>query len=279
MNKSLKIIFFGSRDFVIPVIEKVKENFDLVGIVTVADQPAGRHQNLTPTPVKQYFLNSGIPIFDPEKLDSAATQQLKQTNADLFVVAAYGNMIPDQILNLPKFGALNLHPSLLPRHRGPSPLQNTLLNGEKETGMSFMLLDQKMDHGPILYQIPFSISDDETFESLGQKIFLQAAEKVVEVVDKYTNKQLMPLAQNDSQATFTKLIKKEDGFFDIENPPEPEKLDRMIRAFYPWPNAWTRWNDKIVKFLPRQMVQMEGKKAVSLKDFLNGYPDFPLKEI
>jgi methionyl-tRNA formyltransferase len=277
--KELRIIFFGSRDFVIPVIEAVKENFDLEAIVTVSDQPVGRGYKLTPTPVKQHFQDQNVPIFDPEKLDEDFIRTLKNLEPDLFVVAAYGMFLPDELLRIPRFGVLNLHPSLLPKYRGPAPIQNAILNGDDETGMSFMLLDEKMDHGPIIYQTKLVITQQDNFETLGKKLFQHAAEEITHVISHFVKGQLPAKPQNHDQAAFTKLIKKEDGFFEIDNPPSSEKLDQMIRAYYPWPNAWTKWNNKIVKFLPENMVQIEGKKAVKLKDFLNGYPNFPLKQI
>ncbi len=278
-RKELKIIFFGSKEFVIPVIEAISDEFDLLGIVTVPDQPVGRHYKLSPTAVKQYFLDSHIPIFDPVDLDQEFINNLSDLDPDLLVVAAYGMFLPDQLLKIPQFGVLNLHPSLLPKYRGPSPIQNAILNGDQETGMTYMLLDQKMDHGPIIYQTRMDILNQDNFETLGNKLFQYSATEVTNIIKEYTNGKLIAQEQNHTQATFTKLIKKEDGYFDINNPPTSEVLDRMTRAYYPWPNAWTRWNNKVVKFLPNQMVQMEGKKPVSLKDFLNGYPDFPIKQL
>jgi methionyl-tRNA formyltransferase len=275
----LKIVFLGSRGFVIPVAKALQKHFDLVGIISVPDQPSGRGYHLLPTPVKEVFLDSKIPIFTPNKFTPDVIEKIKQLDADLFVMAAYGKIIPTNILEIPKLGVLNLHPSLLPKYRGASPIQNAILNGDETTGMTFMMLDKEMDHGPIVSQVEFPISDDSTFEDLGNRIFEEASQKIPEVIQGLALGKFKPQEQNHEKAVYVKLIEKEDGYFDINNPPSPEQLDRIIRAYFPWPNAWTRWNGKIVKLLPGHLVQMEGKKPVPLKNFLNGYPDFPLKTL
>jgi|Napbiome12C3dose_1001474.scaffolds.fasta_scaffold00049_29 methionyl-tRNA formyltransferase len=207
--------------------------------------------------------------------------------ADLAVVAAYGKILTKEELNTPKYGCINVHPSLLPKYRGPSPIQTAILNGDKTSGITIIKVDEEMDHGPILYQESLELSDKDTFDSLSKKMFLRSAEILPEIINKFVADTIedfvqgivQPKEQNHSEATFCKLLTKEIGYFDINNPPTPEQLDRMIRAYYPWPTAWTKWKSKIVKFLPNEMMQMEGKKVISLQDFLNGYPDFPLKNL
>jgi methionyl-tRNA formyltransferase len=311
----LKIIFFGTPDFVIPVLNSVAKNFNVVGIVTAPDRPVGREQKLTPSPVKQHLLETHkvilnvsegskrdsssstqndkkeILILTPEKFDESTTEQLQNLQPDLFVVAAYGLIIPKSVLEIPKLGALNVHPSLLPKYRGASPIQSAILNGDTISGISIIKMDEQMDHGPIVYTEEISLSDKDTFESLSKKMFEVAAEVLPEVIRQFTEGRLNPVTQDDQKAIFTKIIKKEDGYFDIENPPSPKILDRMTRAYYPWPGVWTRFNGKIVKFLPSSshpelgsgstkfLIQMEGKKPIKLEDFLHGYPDFPFKNL
>lgn len=194
--------------------------------------------------------------------------------ADLGVIAAYGQILTKKELISPKMGCINIHPSLLPKYRGPSPIQAAILNGEKKSGITIIKMDEKMDHGPIIYQESLELASSDNFHTLSKKMFLKASQILPQIITDCISGKITPVPQNHSQATYTKHFTKKDGYFDINNPPDPEKLDRMIRAYHPWPGVWTRWNNKIVKFLPGGLLQMEGKKAIPLKDFLNGYPDF-----
>ncbi len=198
--------------------------------------------------------------------------------ADLGVVAAYGRILTKDELNAPKFGCINVHPSLLPKYRGPSPIQQAILNGDKITGISIIKMDKEIDHGPIIYQDTLELSDIDNFDILSKKMFLLAAEILLQIIEDFVSGKITPQPQDHSKAVYCEKLTRESGYFDINNPPNPEALDKMIRAYYPWPGVWTKWNEKIVKFLPDNMLQMEGKKAVSKKDFLNGYPDFPLRD-
>ena len=152
-----------------------------------------------------------------------------------------------------------------------------ILDGEKTSGVTIMLVDTQMDHGPKLRNIQFLISNDETFESLEKKMAEVGSKLLLETIPGFLNGSIKPQEQDHELATYTKMISKEDGYFDIETPPSSEKLDRMIRAFYPWPNVWTRWMGKVVKFYPENKMQIEGKNIVSKEEFLRGYPDFPIK--
>lgn len=294
----MKIIFFGTPDFVIPVLKSLVANFTVVGIVTTPDTIQGRKKILTPTPVKVFAMKHDIPVFQPEKLkDGKSMENVKRSeiplrgrqltmdnlDPDLFVVAAYGKIIPQEILNVPKYGAINIHPSLLPKYRGPSPLQATILNGEAKTGVTFIKMDEKMDHGPILQTLPVSIAPDETFVTLHTRAFKIAADHLTILIKQFANGKIISQTQDESKATYCKMIKKEDGFIDLKNPPSIEKIDRMIRAYYPWPSVWTRLHQDsggqakkgtILKILPGKFVQLEGKKPVDLKTFLVGYPQF-----
>ncbi len=244
----LKVVFFGTPDFVDPVLGALKENFEVV-----------------------------LEVRDPGEHLSDLSRKLHSLQPDLLVVAAFGKIIPKDILDIPKYGSLNIHPSLLPKYRGPSPLQSAILNGDKETGITIIKMDKEMDHGPIVAQEVFSLSDSTNFQVLSKEIFRSSAELLVKIIPDFIEGKIKFRVQDDAGATFCTPISKQDGYFEIDNPPSAEKLDRMIRAYYPWPSAWTKWKGKIVKFLPGQMVQMEGKKAVPLKDFFNGYSDFPIK--
>lgn len=201
------------------------------------------------------------------------------SDADLTVVASYGRILTKDELDTPKYGCINIHPSLLPKYRGPSPIQQAILSGDKVSGITIIKMDEEVDHGPIIYQEQIELSDSDNFDTLSKKMFLRAAEILPKIIDDFVAGKLKPKLQDQAAATYCNRLTRESGYFDIDNPPSPEVLDRMIRAYYPWPGVWTRWNGKIVKFLPGGLIQMEGKKAIPLRDFLNGYPDFPLKEL
>lgn len=276
MNK-INVVFWGTPDFVIPILQSLAENFSILAVITSPDRRVGRLRALTPSPVGQFSENLGILTLKPEKLTDVA-QQLASLHPDLFVVAAYGKIIPRALLDIPQYGALNIHPSLLPKYRGPSPIQTAILNGDKISGVSIIKMDAEMDHGPVIYTREIMVSNQDTFDTLSKKLFAQGATHLVSIIPDFIRGNLALKEQNHAIATYCPIIKKEDGYFEIDNPPPLEKLDRMIRAYYPWPTAWTKWNNKIVKFLPEGLVQMEGKKPVKLKEFLRGYSDFPVKQ-
>lgn len=283
-----RIVFFGTPDFVIPVLKKLIDNFTVVGVVTAPDTIQGRKKLLTSSPVKQFALQHNIPVLQPEKLRpfregstpvvEIENWKLKIPQADLYVVAAYGKIIPQSILEIPKNGALNIHPSLLPKYRGTSPIQATLLNGDSMSGITIIKMDEKMDHGPILAQWEIPINPTDTFSSLHHSLFKDAAEGLSGVITDFLNNKITPTAQDEAEATFCEKITRESGYFDSENPPDPQTLDRMIRAYYPWPTTWTRvklknGEEKIMKLFPEGKIQMEGKNIVTMKEFLNGYPE------
>jgi len=262
----MKIVFFGTPHFVIPILESLEKNFKVVGVVTAPDEKSGRKQILTPSPIKNKILT-------PKKLDSDFENELSKLSPDLLVVAAYGKIIPLSVLNIAKYGALNIHPSLLPSYRGASPIQQTILNGDKTTGVSIIKMDEKMDHGPVIFSKNFEIFEQDTFETLSLRLFYETSKFLPDVIKDFTAGKIKPEAQDEKQATFCRIIKKEDGYFELNKIFSLEKLEKMEKAYYPWPGTWTRWNGKILKFYPGKVIQMEGKKPVSYQDFINGYPN------
>lgn len=275
--KPIRIVFFGTPSFVVQILESLLRYFDVIGVVTTADTIQGRKKLLTPSPIKVFAKQHNIQVLQPDKL-STINSQLSTFSPDLFVVAAYGKLVSKNTLAIPKFGALNVHPSLLPKYRGPSPVQTALLHGDTVSGVTIIKMDEEMDHGPIIAQWKLPISRTDTAESLHYRLFQDAADKLPGIIKDYIKGKITPVPQDDSQATYCQKITKEHGFFESANPPPAEKFDHMIRALYPWPTVWTKipmangkW--KIVKFLPEKRIQMEGKKAMTVKEFLNGYPE------
>lgn len=273
----MKIVFFGTPDFVLPVVERLDEKFELVAIVTTPNSPL----------IASF--NTKLKVFSVETLDEDLERELSYLEPDLFVVASFGKILPQSLIDIPTHGTINIHFSLLPKYRGASPMQQAILNGDKVTGISILKMDEKLDHGPIIYQEDYNLSEQDNFQTLRINMFQRTSEIICSVIQDYIDGKIKPKEQNHDQATYCKIIKKEDGFFDIKTPPAPDVLDRMIRAYFPWPTAWTIWRLKNkrslrsddlkelrIKLLPGNMVQMEGKKAVSLKEFLNGHPNFPL---
>ncbi|OGE30406.1 methionyl-tRNA formyltransferase [Candidatus Daviesbacteria bacterium RIFCSPHIGHO2_01_FULL_44_29] len=294
--KNRKIVFFGTPDFVITVLDALHRHFTIVGVITTPDAPLGRKQKLTPSPIKERALQLNLPVFTPQKLDDELIRELTTVNCELIVVASYGKIIPQSLLDVPSQGAINIHPSLLPKYRGATPVPAVILNGETETGISFIQIDSQMDHGPVIYQEKFRLTGQETSQSLLKEIWQKAAELAPQIISDFTGGKIEPRLQDHAIASYCNLMSKEGGYFEIDNPPAPEVLDRMIRGYFPWPTAWTRWKGKIVKLLPdtvnpdiigvncgprtvNYLVQLEGKNPIPLKDFLNGYPDFPLKNL
>lgn len=277
-HDEIKIVYFGTPEFSAYILEQLiqSQKFTVQAVVTRADKPVGRKQEVRQSPVGLVAQKYGIPVLKPAKLDEEfITHHSSLLTCDLFIVASYGKIIPQSLLDIPKFGAINVHGSILPKYRGASPIQSAILNGDKKTGISIMLMDAEMDHGPVLSTKEISISEQDTFESLSTKMSQLAAPFLIKTLTKLIDGKARPKKQDHKKATFCKLLKKEDAYFDISNPPSKEVLDRMIRAYYPWPGVWTRWNNKIVKFYPGGLIQIEGKKVIPYKDFLNGYPDFP----
>lgn len=213
------------------------------------------------------------PVREAIKNSFELTEDFK--NSDLIVVASYGKILSKEIIESPKYGAINIHPSDLPKYRGPSPIQMQIIDGVKKSAVAFIKMDEEVDHGSVLKKIPFEILDDDTFQSLVDRVFILASENIVSVIEGYINKQIDPVPQDHTQATFTRILKKEDGFINLNHVLSSEILEKMIRAYFPWPGVWTKLKinsgEKIIKLLPNKMIQVEGKNPMSYTDFINGY--------
>lgn len=290
----MKIVFIGTPKFGAIILEGlVKNNLKPYLVITSTDKPVGRKQILTPSPVKVIAQKYNIPIAHQLK-------EIKKIKPDLIIVAAFSQILPKEILKIPKYGSLNVHPSLLPKYRGPSPIQATILNGDKKTGVTIILMDEKIDHGKIISNFQFLISNEKiTYEDLSKKLAEIGANLLIETIPKWIKGEIEAKDQDDSKATYTKIIKREDGKIDWSM--SAEEIERQIRAFYPWPGSFTFWKKKgkkliikileaeeVVETLPKnkfaikcgkgylliKKLQPEGKKPMKADDFLRGNKKF-----
>ncbi|MDO8551841.1 MAG: methionyl-tRNA formyltransferase [bacterium] len=270
----MNIVFFATPDFILSVGQVLLEaGYQIACVVTNPDRPVGRKQILTPSPAKVWAQEHNIPVLTPEKLDDNFQLSILNYQFDIFVVASYGKILPLPILNLPKFGAINIHPSLLPKYRGPVPVPAAIICEKNETGSTFLKMDEKMDHGPILYQFKSEIRPDDNADTLLHRIWKESADKLPEVLDKYLKGEIKPEVQDESKATYTRLLSKEDGFVpfqyletaiqgqsidqrltinflpDATINHSPLTIDHLIRALYPWPGVWTE-----IKICDKQQV-------------------------
>ena len=272
------VAFFGTPEFALPILSQLANAFDVRAVVTQPDKPAGKGLTTRPSAVAQLAHELDLPIFKPTTLkDEQFRSSILKIPVEVAIVAAYGKIIPNWLLQWPTRGMINVHGSLLPKYRGASPITGAILAGETTTGITFMQMTPGLDEGDILTMYSAPISDTDTTGSLSKTLSRLAADHIGDVVKKYLDDQISPIPQDSTHASYTSTLDSSQGYIDIDSP--PAHLDRLIRAYYPWPGVWTTFRGKRVKLLPQDMVQMEGKKTVPLKDFLNGYPDFPLKKL
>lgn len=303
MNTPPRIAFFGTPELARIILQTLCENsYEPTLVITAPDKPAGRGNKLAPPPVKTYAQERGIEVLQPERLGDIAAD-LERGGFDLFIVAAYGVIIPRSILDIPARGTLNVHGSLLPKYRGASPIQAAILNGDSETGPTIMLMDAKMDHGPILAQRTFPIAKNETGATLFEKMAREGALLLVETLPGWLAATVKVVEQEHEQATYTKLITKEDGHIRWEE--SARVLERTIRAYDPWPGTFSFYNGMRVKIRASHVsgakstqgagtvvryedgiavvtgdgllivdsLQLEGKRPQSGEEFVRTYPD------
>ena len=260
----MKIIFFGNTKFSLIGAKIIHEKIGISQIVTIPDHPDKRGR-IQESPLKTFGKENNLPVIEANKITEEIIEQIANLNPDFFVVEDYGLILPAKLLAIPTYAALNIHHSLLPNYRGSSPAPTALLNGDKVTGVTIMKMTEQVDAGDILTQKEYEIKLTDTTESLLTILNELGAKKLVEVMNNYESFSTNAKKQDESKATFTKMMKKQDGYIDLNNLPHPEKLDGMIRAYFPWPTVWTRMQingqEKMVKFLPDNKIQVEGKKT------------------
>jgi methionyl-tRNA formyltransferase len=252
MLSASKIIFWGTPEFAVPSLDTLNK-LDLVSLViTQPDRRAGRGKKLSTSPVKDYASQNNIDILDPDNLDIDFAKQLQKYLPATFVVVAYGKIIPQEILDLSELTAINIHPSMLPILRGPSPIQSALLAGFGSTGVSLMQLDKKMDHGPILSQIEVKIEPNIDYIELAEQLSLIGANILSKNINNYLDNKITPLPQDDDKATLCKMIDKQAGKIDWTK--SALEIHNQVRAFRLWPGAFTKLDNLDIKILQTEIV-------------------------
>ena len=239
---NLKTVFFGTSEFAVPALKGLLNfGYNVLAVVTQPEKPVGRARVVMPSPIKKAAIENNIPVFEPHNLkkDEEFFEQFKNLNVDLCVVAAYGKIIPSRYLEIPKYGFLNIHPSLLPKYRGPSPIQTTIMNGDRETGVAIMKVDEEMDHGAILRITNYELRITDYYKKVEDDLSKLGAELLIDTLPKYISGEIKPQEQNHSRATFTKLLIREDGRIDWSK--TAEEIYNQIRALNPEPGTWTTW--------------------------------------
>lgn len=300
-----RIVFFGTPSFALPTLQSLLEGPDqVVGVVTQPDREKGRGRKVVISPVKELALRHGLNPLQPEKAKEETFQgALKDLQPDIMVVVAYGQILPKSVLRIPKYGAVNVHASLLPKYRGAAPIAWAILKGEKVTGVTTMLLDEGMDTGDILLQTEIPIGDGETCEGLHNRLASSGAQLLLETLEKMKVGGVQPVSQDHSKATYAPPLKKEDGHIDWKK--EAVKIHRQVRAFNPWPGAFTKWGDQLLKIYQGEIrerspvgkpgtviwvgsdfievetgkdsylikeIQLEGRRKMTIREFLSGHP-------
>ncbi len=283
MIDSLKIGFFGSSKVSIYVLDELKKAGLIPAlIITTPDRPQGRGMKMAPNVVKTWAAENNVRALDPEKLDDDFASMLEKEACDLFIVASYGKIMPAGIVNMPKHKTLNVHPSLLPRYRGAAPLPTTILDDTKDTGVTIMRMDEKMDHGPIVAKKEITIAEWPTYEVFEEMMAREGGKVLADCIPAWIRSTLKEIEQNHSLATFTKKIKKEDGLLDLAA--DPYMNFRKIQAYHEWPQAYffAEKGDKKARVkvtaasfrddkLHIEKVIPEGGREMGFSDFLKGY--------
>ena len=294
-----KIVFMGSPDFALPGLRALAQDYEVIGVITQPDRASGRGREIKMPPVKTLALELGLPVMQPEKLRAPeAMQQLLAWNPDLIVVAAFGQILKKDVLELPRFGCLNVHASLLPRWRGAAPINAAILHGDEETGVTIMQMDVGLDTGPMLAKRSLRLSADDTAGSVTEALSNLGADLLIETLPEYLSGNIMPQLQPEEGATYAPMLKKEDGRLDFTR--GVKELERQVRAFNPWPGAFMDYEGGLLKvhkahveegvasagqrlvhldqpavgardgLLILDEVQPSGKKSMSGKSFLAG---------
>lgn len=305
MPNTAPLVFFGTPEFAVPSLAAlITAGYDIRAVITEPPTEQGRGKKIQPHPIDVWASAHGLPVWRPEKLqDENFLNSLRMLNCPIFVLAAYGRILPLSVLNIPAQGVVNVHPSLLPLYRGPAPIVAALRNGDAETGVSIMLLDQGMDTGPLLSQTHVPINSDDTAKTLSDRLSVLGAELLTKTITQFSAGDIQAIPQPQTKKSPTRFIHKADGHADWRRP--AVELERDARAFSPWPALWTLWEGQPLKIIQAQVapplagdpgqvinvngmphivtgngtlilvsVQPAGGRVMSAQDFLHGHPSF-----
>lgn len=296
----MKVVFLGTPDFSVKPLEAINSSkHEVIAVVTQPDRPVGRKAIITPCAVKSCAQNLGLPVYSYEKIRFEGVEDLKALNPDIMVTCAFGQILSKEILEIAKYGVINVHASLLPKYRGSAPIQYSIINGDKVTGITVMQTGVGVDTGDILMQEEIEIGEDETAGELFDRLSVLGAKTIVDALDKIEDGKLIPVPQDDEKATHVKMLSKQDGFIDFSK--SAVEIKNLIRGLNPWPIAFTFYEGKTLKVYSATVkegsgdigcvistdngidvgsgsgiisfneVQLEGSKRMSSKDFLLGH--------
>lgn len=254
----MRVLFWGTPEFSLPCLHRLRaEGYEIAAVLTQPDRPSGRGKKMMPSPVKKWAQNYGLRVLQPENLkDPVLLSSLANLNADLYVVVAYGKILPPVLLHLPPLGCVNVHASLLPRYRGAAPIQRAIMAGEKLTGITIMRMDEGMDTGPILLQVPHPILPSDNGGALHDRLALLAARTLHEALEEWRHGRLHPVDQKEEETSYAPPLKKEEGLILWERP--APVLRHLIRALSPQPGAYTFWKGTRIKVLRAREEPDEG---------------------
>lgn len=305
VNGRLRVLFIGTSAFGIPALQALmnEPHIKVIGVITQPDKAAGRKQLLNPPPIKVEAERYHLSILQPDRIKNYASE-IKKLRPGLIVVVAYGQIIPEEILNIPKYGCLNVHGSILPKYRGAAVLQAPILNGDKQSGVTIMKMDKGLDTGPIISQAVLELEPAETPVTLATKLSRLGADLLIPTIRKYVSGELKPQPQNNELASYVSMLDKKDGKIDWTR--TAVEVERQIRGLTPWPGAWTNWNGKTLKIIevehePHRIeqyregevfldhdklavqcaidaliikrLQLEGKTETTAEEFIRGHRD------
>ncbi len=267
----MRIVFMGTPDFSVPTLEAlVASEHEVVGVVTQPDKPKGRGKEIHMSPVKECALQHNIPVYQPVRArDEAFVDEMRALNPDVMVVIAFGQILPKSLLELPKYGCVNIHASLLPKYRGAAPIQWAVINGDEETGITTMMMDVEMDTGDMLEKTVVKLDPEETGGSLFDRLSLLGGDLILSTLSKLEKGEITPVPQDHEKATYVKKISKSMG--DIDWTMDAVSIERLVRGLNPWPSAFTRWNGKMLKIweakvLPDPDVKLPCGSVISASD-------------
>lgn len=266
----MKIAFWGTPDFAVPILKKlINSKHEILFVVTQPDKPVGRKQILTPPPVKLLALENNLKIFQPEKVSTSGfLSEYKKYEIDLNLIVAFGQILPDEIIYHPKYHSINIHASLLPKYRGASPINWAIINGDSETGITYQFIEKKLDAGDIIYQEKIKIENSDTSITLSEKLSQLSSETVLKVLDMIETQNYKRIKQDEANATYVKILKKEDGKLNFNEP--AINIFNKIRGLLPWPVAYCVFNEKLLKIFKAEIINLNSGKPGEIIDIIKG---------